>query len=320
MKILVVDDEVQLADAIVQILKQHKYEAEAVYDGEDGYHYAMTNLYDVIILDIMMPKMDGITLLKTIRREKISTPVLMLSAKSEIGDKVLGLNVGADDYLTKPFDSSELLARINAISRRKGEFMGDELVFDDLSLDKNAHELCSGGNKIQLSAKEYQIIEMLLKDAGKQLLLESDPSVMTTNHRALRHLLDTINQPEWIGAIFDPGNDIYDPQGETPYPDGFLQIQPYVKHIHIKDAVLTPEGPTCVCIGTGQVDYAGILDALLASGYNGYLSLENHYRKGRTIDEAQMKRPGGADFSDGGAEAAAESMAALQRMLKERRG
>lgn len=96
MKILVVDDEVQLADAIVQILKQHKYEAEAVYDGEDGYHYAMTNLYDVIILDIMMPKMDGITLLKTIRREKISTPVLMLSAKSEIGDKVLGLNVGAD--------------------------------------------------------------------------------------------------------------------------------------------------------------------------------------------------------------------------------
>ena len=169
MKILVVDDEVQLADAIVQILKQHKYEAEAVYDGEDGYHYAMTNLYDVIILDIMMPKMDGITLLKTIRREKISTPVLMLSAKSEIGDKVLGLNVGADDYLTKPFDSSELLARINAISRRKGEFMGDELVFDDLSLDKNAHELCSGGNKIQLSAKEYQIIEMLLKDAGKTL-------------------------------------------------------------------------------------------------------------------------------------------------------
>ncbi len=160
----------------------------------------------------------------------------------------------------------------------------------------------------------------LLKDAGKQLLLESDPSVMTTNHRALRHLLDTINQPEWIGAIFDPGNDIYDPQGEIPYPDGFLQIQPYVKHIHIKDAVLTPEGPTCVCIGTGQVDYAGILDALLASGYNGYLSLENHYRKGRTIDEAQMKRPGGADFSDGGAEAAAESMAALQRMLKERRG
>lgn len=171
MKILVVDDEVQLADAIVQILKQHKYEAEAVYDGEDGYHYAMTNLYDVIILDIMMPKMDGITLLKTIRREKISTPVLMLSAKSEIGDKVLGLNVGADDYLTKPFDSGELLARINAISRlpRANLWEWTRLVFDDLSLDKNAHELCSGGNKIQLSAKEYQIIEMLLKDAGKTL-------------------------------------------------------------------------------------------------------------------------------------------------------
>ena len=168
-KILIAEDDRELRQLFAHVLTKNGYTVLGVSNGEEALAALEQSYYDLIISDIMMPKMDGITLLKTIRREKISTPVLMLSAKSEIGDKVLGLNVGADDYLTKPFDSSELLARINAISRRKGEFMGDELVFDDLSLDKNAHELCSGGNKIQLSAKEYQIIEMLLKDAGKTL-------------------------------------------------------------------------------------------------------------------------------------------------------
>ena len=168
-KILIAEDDHELRQLFQHVLTKNGYTVVGVSNGEEALRAMDASYYDMIISDIMMPKMDGITLLKTIRREKISTPVLMLSAKSEIGDKVLGLNVGAADYLTKPFDSSELLARINAISRRKGEFMGDELVFDDLSLDKNAHELCSGGNKIQLSAKEYQIIEMLLKDAGKTL-------------------------------------------------------------------------------------------------------------------------------------------------------
>ena len=167
-KLLVVDDDLEILQMLYDALSDDGYLVYRAQNSSEAIKQLKQHP-DLIILDVMMPKMDGITLLKTIRREKISTPVLMLSAKSEIGDKVLGLNVGADDYLTKPFDSSELLARINAISRRKGEFMGDELVFDDLSLDKNAHELCSGGNKIQLSAKEYQIIEMLLKDAGKTL-------------------------------------------------------------------------------------------------------------------------------------------------------
>lgn len=156
----------------------------------------------------------------------------------------------------------------------------------------------------------------LLKASGKMLLLEADPSVYTTNHWQLRELLDYMNSPQ-LGAIYDPGNDIYDPEHETPYPDGWQQIAPYVKHIHIKDAVIGPNGPECVCIGTGLVDYAGICTMLSASGYAGYLSLETHYRKGQdAISEEMMRLPGGADFSAGGLEAAAESALALQDLLK----
>lgn len=156
----------------------------------------------------------------------------------------------------------------------------------------------------------------LLKKADKKLLLESDPSVYTTNHSQLRRLLDEIASPQ-LGAIYDPGNDIYDPEKETPYPDGWHQIEPYVGHIHIKDAVIGPNGPECVCIGTGLVDYEGICEMLAASGYAGYLSLETHYRKGRAaISEAMMRLPGGSAFSDGGLEAAAESAEALQALLQ----
>lgn len=160
----------------------------------------------------------------------------------------------------------------------------------------------------------FEPVIALLKDAGKTLLLEADPSVTTTNHGQLCRLLELLNSPQ-LGAIYDPGNDIYDPQGEIPYPDGWRMIQPYVKHVHIKDAVMTPGGPECVRIGDGLVDYIGLCKALKVSGYAGYLSLETHYRKGQgVISEEAMRLPGGASFSDGGLSAAAESAEALKRL------
>lgn len=155
----------------------------------------------------------------------------------------------------------------------------------------------------------------LLEKEQKKLLLEADPSISTTNHNQLKSLLELIHSP-WLGAIYDPGNDIYDPEGETPYPDGWEAVAPYVRHIHIKDAIRTPDGPQCVCIGSGLVDYTGICQALASCGYAGYLSLETHYRKGQIISEEMMRLPGGSDFSEGGLEAAAESMEALQKMLR----
>ncbi|MCI8632668.1 MAG: sugar phosphate isomerase/epimerase [Lachnospiraceae bacterium] len=160
----------------------------------------------------------------------------------------------------------------------------------------------------------FEVPVKLLEKEGMRLLLEADPSVFTTNHRQLRELLDFLHSPQ-LGAIYDPGNDIYDPQGECPYPQGWEAVAPYVAHIHIKDAVMGPEGPQCVRIGSGLVDYAGICQALTRCGYAGYLSLETHYRKGQAISEELMRLPGGNEFSEGGLEAAAESMEALQHLL-----
>ena len=130
---------------------------------------ALSGIYDLIILDIMMPKIDGLTVLKTLREKKINTPILMLSAKSEISDKIDGLNLGADDYITKPFVTDELLARIKALLRRKDTFTGDVLSFGDISLDRDTLELKKGEKKIALGKKEFQILEMLILHEGKSI-------------------------------------------------------------------------------------------------------------------------------------------------------
>lgn len=157
-------------------------------------------------------------------------------------------------------------------------------------------------------------IEILIR-RGKRMLLEADPSVNTPNHAALAALLERLNSPV-LGAIYDPGNDIYDPGHEIPYPDGYRAVFPWIRHIHIKDALLDAQGePRCVCIGTGAVDYPRLLQALLRDGYEGWLSLETHYRKNALISEALMRRPGGSAFSAGGLEATAESIAALRTLL-----
>lgn len=169
MNILLVDDERQLTQALTVILKQHNYSVDCAHNGEEGLDYVTSGIYDLVILDIMMPKIDGLTMLKTMRQKKIETPVLMLSAKSEISDKIEGLNLGADDYITKPFSTEELLARIKALLRRKEKFTGNVLTFNDIALDRDSFELIKGKKKIMLGKKEFQILELLMLNAGKNI-------------------------------------------------------------------------------------------------------------------------------------------------------
>ncbi len=169
MKILLVDDEKQLTEALSVILKKNNYSVDCAYNGEDGLDLALSEIYDLIILDVMMPKLDGLSVLKTLRAKKINTPILMLSAKSEITDKIDGLNFGADDYITKPFVTDELLARIRALLRRKDTFTGDVLSFGDIMLDRDSLELIKGDKKISLGKKEFQILEMLILNEGKSI-------------------------------------------------------------------------------------------------------------------------------------------------------
>lgn len=157
----------------------------------------------------------------------------------------------------------------------------------------------------------------ILKKRGKTLLLEADPSVNTTNHAAVAEFLKRLGS-DAVGAIYDPGNDIYDMYREIPYPDGYEAVKPWLKHVHIKDAVRNEQDePECVCIGTGWVDYPGLLKALSRDGYEGWLSLETHYRVNTVISEELMARPGGAAFSAGGMGATAESAAALRKLMEE---
>ena len=169
MKVLLVDDERQLVDALKAILKKNNFSVDCAFNGEDGLDLALTGIYDVIVLDIMMPKIDGLTVLKNLRENKINTPILMLSAKSEISDKVIGLNMGADDYIAKPFDTQELLARIRALLRRKATFTGDLLSYNDISLDRDSFKLIKGEKSIALGKKEFQILEMLILNEGKSI-------------------------------------------------------------------------------------------------------------------------------------------------------
>lgn len=162
MRILIVEDEYSLADAVTAILKKEQYFVDAVYDGRDGLDYALSGIYDLILLDIMLPKMNGLDVLKEIRKNNISTPVMLLTAKSEVDDKIKGLDCGADDYLTKPFNKGELLARVRALTRRKGEIPSNELAFGDIVLNQSTYELSCGTQSLKLGAKEFRIMQMLM--------------------------------------------------------------------------------------------------------------------------------------------------------------
>lgn len=172
MRLLLAEDERALSRALVTILKLNHYSVDAVYDGASALDYLKSGLYDGAILDVMMPKMDGLTVLKEIRKENKALPILLLTAKTQIDDKVEGLDAGADDYLGKPFESKELLARVRAMLRRRGEASEPVLTFCDLTFDRNVNELSSPKGKIKLGGKEFQMLEMLMLKPGTVISAE----------------------------------------------------------------------------------------------------------------------------------------------------
>ncbi|HYE10345.1 MAG TPA: response regulator transcription factor [Patescibacteria group bacterium] len=177
MRILLVEDELHLAEALTQILRKNNFTVDSVYDGESGLDNALSNIYDLIILDIMLPKMDGISILRNVRKEGIATPVILLTARGEVSDKVIGLDSGADDYLAKPFATEELLARIRALSRRKGEVLPDNtLKFGDIELNPAILKLSKGTRDVKLILKESELLELLILRknavASKELIIE----------------------------------------------------------------------------------------------------------------------------------------------------
>ena len=168
MKILIVEDERLLADSLKTLLEKKGFQVEAVYDGESGEEYAELGVYDLLILDVMMPKLDGYQVARQVRRDRISTPILMLTAKGETQDRIEGLNAGADYYLTKPFDNGELLACINALLRRQGSQV-DALQYGNTSLDLAGCLLTASHGSVRLSRKEFDVMRLLLQFQGRSV-------------------------------------------------------------------------------------------------------------------------------------------------------
>lgn len=162
MKILIVEDEVRLAQALAQIMLEQKYMVDTVADGEDGLAYAQSGQYDAIVLDVMLPKLSGFEVARRLRKANVATPILMLTARDEVADKVQGLDGGADDYMTKPFAAEELLARLRALVRRPGEVLHESITFGDLTLELSNNTLLCGGKSIRLSYKEFEILRILM--------------------------------------------------------------------------------------------------------------------------------------------------------------
>ena len=162
MRLLLAEDEKEMSNAVVAVLKHERYSVDAVYDGQEALDYLETELYDAAILDIMMPKLDGVSVVKKVRAAGNDVPILLLTAKSEVDDRVAGLDAGADDYLTKPFAMKELLARIRSITRRQGEVADNDLSFGNLTLNRSAYLISAPGGELKLANKEYQMLEMLM--------------------------------------------------------------------------------------------------------------------------------------------------------------
>lgn len=217
MKLLLAEDEKELSNALCVLFKHNNYDIDAVYDGEDALYYAKNITYDAIILDIMMPKMDGITVLKKLRSLKITTPILLLTAKGQLDDKVLGLEAGADDYLPKPFFMKELLARIKALTRRYENNYENEINIGNIVVDTLKYEIKCNGNIASLTNKEFQILEYLIKSKNHILSMDDflnkiwgfdsdvDYNVFYVNISSLRKKLNSINSNVNIKAIRNVG-------------------------------------------------------------------------------------------------------------------
>lgn len=186
MRILIVEDEIPLAEALNQIMTENKYTSDAVYDGAQGYDCAMSDIYDIIVLDVMLPKMNGFDIVHQMRKNKNKTPVILLTAKDEIADKVKGLDCGADDYLTKPFSADELLARIRALSRRQTDIVLNEISFSDIILDLSTYTLKCGYKSVHLGLKEFEVMRMLM----------SNPKIVVTKESLILKIWGTESNAE----------------------------------------------------------------------------------------------------------------------------
>ena len=167
MRLLIVEDEQGMAEGLQGLLEKQGYATDLAFDGDSGLDNGLTGLYDLIILDIMLPGRDGLSVLKELRRDGVETPVLMLTARSSVADRIQGLDHGADDYLTKPFDTGEFLARVRALTRRNGMPLEDEPSFGDIRLDRRKLELCRGSERLRLGPKEFQVMECLLMNKNQ---------------------------------------------------------------------------------------------------------------------------------------------------------
>ena len=173
MRILIVEDETRLAETLRQLLEDQRYQVDTVYDGADGVDYGLAGQYDLIILDVMLPKVDGFQVAQRLRAAHVSTPILMLTARDDVSDKISGLDCGADDYMTKPFDTGELMARVRALTRRQGEVLSDVLTVIDLSLDCTSRLLSAGERSVRLGFKEFEVLRLLMVNNGNVVTKET---------------------------------------------------------------------------------------------------------------------------------------------------
>ena len=192
MQILIVEDDKKLALALKQILMEADYQVDAVHDGQSGLDYGLSGIYDVIILDVMLPKMDGFEVAKELRRSHVDTPILLLTARDTVRDKIVGLDSGADDYMTKPFSPAELLAHLRALLRRQGQVIFESLTFGDLSLNLESHDLTCRETSIHLGFKEFSLARILMSNPNQVITKEQlitkvwgvDSSAMDNNVEA----------------------------------------------------------------------------------------------------------------------------------------
>ena len=217
MRILLAEDEKSMSKALTVILTKNNYSVDAVFDGEEALSYILTGDYDLIILDVMMPKMDGFEVVRRIRAKGIAIPVMMLTAKSQTDDKVEGLDLGANDYLTKPFESRELLARIRALTRTAASSADNTLRYGNITLDRASFELKGPGGSVRLPAKEFQLLEYLLMNPGVLMSSEKlfdkvwgldfdgDISIVWTNLSYLRRKLTQVGADVKIKAVRNAG-------------------------------------------------------------------------------------------------------------------
>lgn len=173
MNVLIAEDEKRLADAIAQILRGHRYQVDVAYNGTDALAYAKEGSYDVFVCDVMLPGVNGFDIVRELRHAGVSTPTIMLTARTSLADKVAGLDAGADDYLTKPFQPAELLARLRALTRRQGEVVVDELACGDLKINLSTYDMSRGDKSVKLSYREFEVINLLIANAGRTLPKET---------------------------------------------------------------------------------------------------------------------------------------------------